>query len=310
MRIHSNTRLWLSTLLILAASAFADGFPKNCTEEIIALSKTSNFDMQKFMTDLPPAIAKVKLGRTIFYNPKDNEKTSIGMTVGCLKAFPEAPSEMQSLLKDIISNQLSTNAQALPQHAPQQAQPNYPPQQAQPQHLPQQGQYQYHYHYHYYPQQQIQTQCASQEKQIDDENFSGWQRFGTLVLNIIPGIGSALIMQDVKGALIQIGLGATGITFMAVGEEKYETDRYCSSYDNNGICRYYSGGDYKKRYDNLSKIGSGLLLANYIFSIYRTFSYDKPSNNIASNEHSGFNLAVLPNQRGEVMPYLTYNKSF
>jgi hypothetical protein len=31
----------------------------------------------------------------------DNKVTSIGMTVGCLKAFPESASEVQSLLKDL-----------------------------------------------------------------------------------------------------------------------------------------------------------------------------------------------------------------
>jgi hypothetical protein len=57
--------------------------------------------------------------------------------------------------------------------------------------------------------------------------------------------------------------------------------------------------------------GSVLLLGDFIFYIVRSYSYDKPTNDkYGSNEYGGFNLAVLPNRRGEAMPYLMYNKTF
>jgi uncharacterized protein (TIGR02145 family) len=51
---------------------------------------------------LPAAVIKAKAQAELpFGKPKDSEKTSIGMTFGCLKVFPESPGEIQSLLKDV-----------------------------------------------------------------------------------------------------------------------------------------------------------------------------------------------------------------
>jgi hypothetical protein len=88
--------------LAFTSAAFAANLPKNCTDEIVAISKGSGFSMPQFASDLPAAVAKAKAQAKLpFGKPKDNEKTSIGMTFGCLKAFPESPGEIQSLLKDI-----------------------------------------------------------------------------------------------------------------------------------------------------------------------------------------------------------------
>jgi hypothetical protein len=84
------------------STAFAANLPKNCTDEIVSLSKESDFDMQKFMKELVPAVVKAKLQAKVpFGKPKDSDKTDIGMTFGCLKVFPESPGEIQSLLKDV-----------------------------------------------------------------------------------------------------------------------------------------------------------------------------------------------------------------
>jgi len=90
-------------IIVLAISmAFAADIPKNCAEEIITISKRNGFDIQKFMSSLPPAVAKAKLqAKAPFGKPKDSDRTDIGMTFGCLKVFPESPSEITSLLKDI-----------------------------------------------------------------------------------------------------------------------------------------------------------------------------------------------------------------
>jgi hypothetical protein len=115
---------------------------------------------------------------------------------------------------------------------------------------------------------------------------------------LIPGLGSAAIMNDWAGMSIQLGLTGLGTVFMTtLGEEEY-----CSSYD----CRYYS-----TRTTGFFFTGIGLLGANFIFNIARSNSYNKPSQNrYSSNEHSGFNLSALPNRNGDFMPYLMYKRIF
>jgi len=90
--------LWLA----LTINAFAANIPGYCTEEIISISKGNNFDMQEFMKALPVAVAKAKVQAKVpIGKPKDSDKMDIGMTFGCLKAFPENPGQIQALLKDI-----------------------------------------------------------------------------------------------------------------------------------------------------------------------------------------------------------------
>jgi len=277
--------------------AFAAGIPGNCSEEIMTLSKGSGFDMQAFMSNLPPAVAKAKLqAKAPFGKPKDSDKTDIGMTFGCLKAFPESPGEIQSLLKDIslktasgvATNQLYANEQEIPpeQYQYQQAQVSqYPPPQAQYPSPPVQPQYPPpQVFYIYVPQQVQQTQCS----QARHEYFTTGQRWGTFVLNIIPGLGSAVIMKDYVGMGIQMGLVASGGIIWSVAE---------------------AGGESGKKV--LQGIGMGLGYGvNPLYNIIRSATYGESKENYASNNRNGFNLAVLPNRHGEIMPYLLYNKTF
>jgi hypothetical protein len=180
--------------LAFTSAAFAANLPKNCTDEIVALSKGSSFSMPQFASDLPAAVVKAKAQAKLpFGKPKDSEKTSIGMTFGCLKVFPESPGEIQSLLKDVsqeiargaVASQLGAGQQVLQQaqaqYQPQQAQPQYqypPQQQAQPQYQypppqpppsppPQQAppEYQQQAQPYYPPQQQAQPQYQQQPPQ-------------------------------------------------------------------------------------------------------------------------------------------------
>jgi hypothetical protein len=303
--------------------AFVDIPSENCMEEIITLSKGNGFNMQAFMSNLPPAVAKAKLqAKAPFGKPKDSDKTDIGITFGCLKAFPESPSEIAFLLKDIsqkttndaVTNQFYATGQETPQV---QTQPKYPPsgqhqyQQAQvSQYPPPQAQYQDplpqiqpqypppQVFYIYLPQQVQQTQC----KQEESENFSTGQRWGTWFLNtVFPGLGSAVVMNDYVGMGIQMGL--TGLGIIVVLNWTEEVCYGWSSY----------GGDYDCRQGPTSAaFGSFLILlgSSAIYNIIRSYSYNEPPNNHASNNHNGFNLAVMPNRHGEVMPYLLYNKTF
>jgi hypothetical protein len=76
--------------------------PGGCVGDFTSLLETDGFSMGKFVKDLPVAVAKVKLQmKSPFGKPKDGDKTSVGLTVGCIKSLPESPAEIQGLLKDI-----------------------------------------------------------------------------------------------------------------------------------------------------------------------------------------------------------------
>jgi len=49
--------------------------------------------------------------------------------------------------------------------------------------------------------------------------FTGLQRLGTIFLNLLPGLGSFAIMNDAFGGLIQLTLGAMGLTMLLAGQE-------------------------------------------------------------------------------------------
>ena len=94
----------LICLLLLAFQVVsAQGFPKACIDEILALpAKNPNFDVQKFLTDLPIEVVKTKAKLKLpFGKPKDTEVTSVGITVGCAKVFPESPAQIAITVKDI-----------------------------------------------------------------------------------------------------------------------------------------------------------------------------------------------------------------
>ena len=148
----------------------------------------------------------------------------------------------------------------------------------------------------YQPPQQKTSRSAQTAQQVYmlPDNFTKGERWGTWALNtVIPGLGSGVIMNDYLGMGIQIGLAVPGIIFMRL---LLVERRELEAADMDG---YYAVA------------GSVLLLGDIIFNIVRSYSYDKPTNDRhGSNEYGGFNLAVLPNRRGEAMPYLMYNKTF
>jgi hypothetical protein len=72
-----------------------------CMAEFSSLA-TSDFDMLGFVKKLPVEVVKVKAQLKLpFGKPADNKKTGVGITVGCLKDFPEKPDEIMPLLKDV-----------------------------------------------------------------------------------------------------------------------------------------------------------------------------------------------------------------
>jgi hypothetical protein len=110
-----------------------------------------------------------------------------------------------------------------------------------------------------------------------DKNFTAGHRFGTIVLNIIPGLGSAVIMKDWEGAGVQwILTGAGLIVTLSDSKEQIKPALVVFSF------------------------------LNLLYSIPRSLSYDKPEN-LTLNKHDGFHLSVLPNRHGKLMPYLLFN---
>jgi TolB-like protein len=86
----------------VAQALSSTNLPKGCSEDFTNLLGKDGFDMAKFMKELPQDVAKVKLQlKSPFGKPKDSDKTNSGLTVGCVKALPESPAEITSLLKDI-----------------------------------------------------------------------------------------------------------------------------------------------------------------------------------------------------------------
>ncbi len=129
---------------------------------------------------------------------------------------------------------------------PQQGQYVYPP--------PQQGQYVYpppqQGQYVYPPPQYIYVQPVQYQQQLG--NFTAGDRWGTWVLNaIIPGLGSAAIMNDYAGMGVQIGVAALGFFLMTRNPILVNDD--------------YAAG------------GWGLLSVNQTFNIIRSVTYEPAS---------------------------------
>jgi len=113
-------------------------------------------------------------------------------------------------------------------------------------------------------------------------NFTVGQRFGTLGLNIIPGLGSVVIMNDWTGAIVQWALAGSGIALIA------------STMGTRGSLKRLAG--------------ETLICIDVGYNIYRSITYNK-SANMAFGKYDGFHLSVLPNRHGKIMPYLLFSKA-
>jgi len=109
----------LFLLLTLTQTLFAQGLSKKCIDEFLSVpEKKANFEMQGFLKDLVSEVVKVKVQLKMpFGKPADSKVTDIGITVGCLKALPENPAQLQAALKDVgvemikrVANKSGTNA--------------------------------------------------------------------------------------------------------------------------------------------------------------------------------------------------------
>jgi len=112
------------------------------------------------------------------------------------------------------------------------------------------------------------------------KNFTAEQRFNTFELNIIPGLGSIVIMDDWVGAITQWALAGLVIIPMI------ETDSPRIDPSVSTVLGYY-----------------------IFFNIYRSATYNNLKN-VTFNECDGFHLSALPNRHGKIMPHLVFSKAF
>jgi len=132
------------------------------------------------------------------------------------------------------------------------------------------------------------------------KNFTTGERWATIGLNIIPGVGSYFIMDDFWGAVPQWALGGVGLVAFFWGLSFLPS---CDYYDDSSCY-----DDEKIAYPFMIA-GGTLYGSSFIYNIYRSITYDKPQKT-AFGENSGFNLAVLPNRNGKLNAFLIYNKAF
>jgi len=124
------------------------------------------------------------------------------------------------------------------------------------------------------------------------KDFTAGQRWGTWALNVVPGLGSVVIMKDYWGGGINAALGGVGITMFAL--------------DVNGDL---SGDDGLYVF---ALVGAVLWVGGgSIWNIYRSASYHKPVSRSASAvSPENFGFAVLPDKDGNLKGYVVYSMGF
>jgi TolB-like protein len=128
-------------------------------------------------------------------------------------------------------------------------------------------------------------------------DFTTDQRWGTGVLNtFIPGLGSYVIMRDVMGGSIHLGLMAIGGIFMYIGA----TDVHFT----------VNKQKYSLKLPGLIA-GSAFLLGGTVYNITRTAFYHKPYPKTASLvDPASWNIAIIPGKNGIEMLHLSWTVRF
>ncbi|MDR2591844.1 MAG: hypothetical protein LBC59_03455 [Chitinispirillales bacterium] len=132
------------------------------------------------------------------------------------------------------------------------------------------------------------------------QDFTTAERLGTWVINdIIPGMGSFIIMGDAKGGVAQLLLGVGGYICIFNGfSEEYN---------------YYNGIRYQVgvKPNAALYIGVGALTSCVICNVARSVTYKKklPAQ-YGITEDSSLKMAVLPDKYGDIKAYLAYDVKF
>jgi hypothetical protein len=172
----------------------------------------------------------------------------------------------------------------------------------------------------------------AQTEESDYPNFSTGQRWGTWALNefVLPGIGSYVIMNDILGGTVQVVVGGVGevlvttyaiIVFAAyfkvLQTYKEDFDKY---HDNFGNSLYDDDEpqinwniiwDAAQNYIDLVIAGGILAVANTVFNIVRSATYDKPPPKVGSlADPNAWSIVVLPGDNGAGQVQLAYTLRF
>jgi len=131
------------------------------------------------------------------------------------------------------------------------------------------------------------TTAVSTTPQTDDnysDDFSLGIRLGTWFINdIIPGLGSMILMQDYAGGVFMFGFTVGGVVMISSGV------------DTNS--------------DALVILGLASLTGVVVGNVVRSCTYRKPNTRLGANATDGFNFAVLP-KNGDLQYVAAYSKSF
>ena len=144
------------------------------------------------------------------------------------------------------------------------------------------------------------------------QDFTFWERQGTMALNFIPGLGSYVIMKDKVGGTIQLAVGGSGLIALIVG---YAVLLSAKPPDDEQGIPDYEDKEYQAQFNSgviCASIGAGLYLGNYIFiNGIRSNTYHKPRSQTALLiDPEAWNIAILPGKNGIEQVSLSYTLRF
>jgi hypothetical protein len=146
------------------------------------------------------------------------------------------------------------------------------------------------------------------------ENFHPIERYQAWYLNIIPGLGSMVVMDDWTGAVTQWIFGGSGLVLMApaiinsFNPEKECVTRPLTDDPNSKLEKCTIKRDEFFLY--LAAAGAIMYYLDVlVYNTYRSITYDKPGS-VAYNKYGNFNVTILPDRYGNFNTYLMYSKAF
>jgi len=131
-------------------------------------------------------------------------------------------------------------------------------------------------------------ESASASESSGYSNFSEIDRWKTWAVNAltINGLGSVIFMGDVLGGIVHLGLGVGAVVSLVNAMNAEDRSAELALF-------------------------SGFYFSGFVWNIFRSATYDKPNPNASLLDPSHFNLAILPNKKGDGMAYgLKYNLKF
>jgi len=136
-------------------------------------------------------------------------------------------------------------------------------------------------------------------------DFTASQRWGTVALNLVPGLGSFVIMGDTFGGVLQLVAGGAGVGLLVFGLSQGITYQTYNVFFNK----------YEDHTDTTALIcviaGAALLVGQTVFNIVRSHTYTQPAARTASVvDPSAWNLAILPGRGGVARVSLSHTLRF